>query len=323
MDNFEQALKTSFGENRVKKDELLSLHSPLKVGGPANLYIELDKTDELVKVVKMASEANAPFVVIGSGSKTLFSDAGYRGLVIKNNTRKFDILSRKGKIRNNKIDVDRAYVYADSGAIFNQVVRFSIEQNLSGLEDMLGILGTAGGLLFDATLSEQLLPNLYQIQAISLDGRIQQVSDQDLLYTDSKGMLQHRKYIVLSVIFELFPGHSATLWEKGTKAIEQRNKKKPDSAFSYPAFADITVAEAMSVPTPGYTRSASYLLQKAGLLGKQIGDAVLSESYPNYLQNLGNASGNDMIALLEESKSIIRKKFGVKLQPLLAIHKEQ
>lgn len=321
MDNFVTALKASFGENRVKTDELLSLHSPLKVGGPAKYYVELDRSDELVKIVNMAYEQKVPFVVIGSGSKTLFSDAGYQGLVIKNNTRKFDILSRKGKIRNNKIDVDRAYVYADSGAIVNQVVRFAIEQNLSGLEDILGMAGTIGGMLFDRHTIKVVSPILYQIQAVGFDGKVQQISDHDLFYADSKGIMRHGSYVVLSVIFKLFPGHSALLWEKGERAIEKRAREKPKDMLSYPAFADISVAEAMSVPTPAYDRSAGYLLQKAGLLGKKIGDAILSEQYPNYIQNLGNASGNDMIAVLEESMSLVKKKFGVRLQPLFTIHR--
>jgi UDP-N-acetylmuramate dehydrogenase len=321
MDNFISELKASFGDNRVKIDELLSLHSPLKVGGPAKLYIELDKSEDLVKLVRAAKEHNVPFVMIGSGTKTLFSDSGFDGLVIKNNTRKFDILSRKGKIRNNKIDVDRAYVYADSGAIVNQVVRFAIEQNLSGLEEILGMPGTIGGMLYDQHMTTVVSPVLYQIQAISHSGTIQQVSDHDLYFADSKGIMRHGNYVVLSVIFELFPGHSALLWEKGEKAIEKRTKQKPESLLSYPAFADITVSEAMSVPTPSYDRSAAYLLQKAGVLGLQVGDAMLSKQAPNYIQNLGNATGNDMIAVLEESAHIVMKKFGVRLAPLFAIYK--
>jgi UDP-N-acetylmuramate dehydrogenase len=321
MDNFLTELRTNFGETRVRTDELLSQHSALKVGGTAKYYVELDKTDDIVKVVRLAHAAKIPFVVIGTGSRTLFFDEGYHGLVIKNNTRKFDVLSRKGKIRNNKIDVDRAYIYADSGAILNQVVRFAIEQNFSGIEDALGIPGTAGGILYDTSTLQHVSQVLYQIQAVSYDGKIQQVTDHDLYYADSRGIMRHGKYVVLSVIFELFPGHSATLWEKGTEAIGKRNKKRPENPLSYRAFSDITVAEAMSIPTPGYDRSVAYLLEKAGLAGKRVGDAILSEQFPDYLVNLGNASGNDMIAVLEQSAEVIRKKFGVKLCPLLTVQK--
>lgn len=322
MDSFLITLKREFGENRVRTDEPLAQHSGLKIGGPAALYLEVDKTNDLVKAIELAHTAQIPFLVIGTASKTVFSEKGYAGLVIKNNTRQFDVLSRKGKIRNNQIDVDRAYVFADSGAIHNQVVRFTIEQGYSGLEETLGLPGTIGGMLFeDQDIIKQIMPNIYQIQAVTYDGKVVDVLPHDLVYTDKRGDVRKGKYVVLSVVYELFPTHSALLWDKGTKKIEERKKTMPDSPFSFRAFSDITISEAMSIPTPGYTRSVEYLLTKAGVNGKKIGDAVLSKEHPSYVINMGNASGDDIITLLEDVVAVIHKQFGVKLRPSAAIIK--
>jgi UDP-N-acetylmuramate dehydrogenase len=322
MDNFLIPLKQEFGEHRVRAHELLAQHSALKIGGPAALYLEVDKTNDLVKAIELSHKAGVPFLVIGTGSKTIFSDEGYPGLIIKNNTRQFDVLSRKGKIRNNKIDVDRAYVFADSGAIHNQVVRFTIDQGYSGLEETLGLQGTIGGMLFEEQdIIESILPTMYQIQAVTYDGKVLDVLPHDLVYSDKKGDMKKGKFVVLSVVYELFPSHSALLWDKGTKKIEARKKIMPDSPFSFRAFSDITIAEAMSIPTPGYIRSVEYLLTKAGVNGKKVGDAVLSDEHPSYIINRGNATGNDIITLLEEVIAHIRREFGVKLRPSATIIK--
>ncbi len=320
MDSFLTTLQQQFGQHRVKEHELLVSHTALKVGGPAKYYLEVSETNDLVKAVEFAHVSNIPFIVIGTGSRTIVSEKGYAGLIIKNNTRQFDVLSRKGKIRNNQIDVDRAYVFADSGAIHNQVVRFTIEQGYSGLENTLGLQGTIGGMLFDdpETITE-IMPTMYQIQAVTYDGKVQDVLPHDLVYTDKKGEIKKGNYVVLSVVYELFPTHSAILWEKGSKRIEDRKKIMPDTPFSYRVFSDITVAEAMSIPTPGYTRSVDYLLTKAGVNGKKTGDAMLSEAHPSYLINLGNATGDDMIALLRDVISIVRKEFGVRLRTTVTL----
>ena len=319
MDNVISLLQGEFGENRVRINEPMALHTAMKVGGPAAAYIEVDKTDELVKIVTLAGSEKIPFIVIGAGSKTIFSDSGYQGLVIKNNSRRFDVLSRKGKIRNSKIDVDRAYVFADSGAILNQVIRFTIEQGYQGVEEALGVSGSVGGALYAPDTLLVLSPVIYQIQAVSHDGEIKLVTGHDLLYADSKGAPHKGEYTVLTVVFELFPGNTAALWEKGTASVEKRNSEKPDSPMAYRAFSDISLSEAMSIPTPKYTQSASYLLEKSGLSGKRVGDAMLSEQFPNFIINLGNASGNDMIALLETCRDAVRKKFGVRIRPMLTI----
>ena len=319
MDSFVALLKGEFGENRIRTHEPMSLHSALKVGGPAASYIEVDRTEELVKSVALAGKENIPFIVVGSGSKTIFPDEGYSGLVIKNNSRKFDVLSRKGKIRNNRIDVDRAYIFADSGAILNQVVRFTIEQGYQGIEEALGVSGSVGGALYARDAFSILSPVLYQIQAVSYHGDVKMVTGHDLLYSDSLGVAHKGRYAALTVVFELFPGVTASLWEKATKSIEKRNHEKPSATSSYRAFSDITISEAMSIPTPKYTQSVSYLLEKAGLPGKQIGNVMVSEQFPNYIINLGNASGNDMIALLEFCRDIVRKKFGVRIRPEFTI----
>src|SRR6185437_12168500 len=131
----------------VKVHESLDEHTLLKLPIVAQMYIEIDAQDVLIKTVAAARNLGIPIYILGSGAR-ISLDKNIEGLVIKNICRRFDKASMKGTIRKNEIGVEHVQVYAQAGVLMNQLVRFTIEEGLSGLEYQLGLPGTVGGAIF-------------------------------------------------------------------------------------------------------------------------------------------------------------------------------
>lgn len=301
----------------IKQDELMSQHTSFKIGGPAEYYVALDKIDDLIKAVKIGRELGLQVFVFGGGSNIIVSDSGIKGLVIKNNCRKFDIASMKGTIKSGAMDVSYALVSAEAGVLMNQLVRFTIEQGFSGLEYSLGLPGTVGGAVaMNANYPKRnvfVVDSVYRVRVLTKDNEILEL-DRDMIgFSLNKSALQESGSIILSVIFRLVPSDKTALWERGTEAVTYRNETGPKGVTSGCTFRNIGLSSAMRIPTPNHTTSPDYLIERAGLKGKRVGDAVVSESNPNYILNMGQATANDVLELVGLVKSEVHKKFGVQL----------
>ncbi len=315
-------LQKEIGVNRLRQNEPLSLHTTFKVGGPAKFYVEAQKIEEIVKFVKLAKKLAISYFILGGGSNLVASDQGFDGLVIKNNSRKFEIMKMSGKIKNKKegfgLDVDTAFVYAESGVIMNQLVRFTIENGLGGLEYQLGLPGTVGG----AVSMNSNFPRknayvgdcLYKALILTQEGEAKEVDKDYFKFAYDKSILQKTGEILLWAIFKMKSEDKKMLWERGEEAVKYRSQTQPKGFSSGCMFKNISVADAMRIPTPNNITSAGFLIDKAGLKGKRIGDAVISDVHANFIINKGQAKGSDIIKLIRLAKEEVKKKFGVELE---------
>lgn len=311
-------LKKLVGSNRIRKNEPMALHTTLKVGGPAEIYFETEKVEEIIKGIAIARRLKTLFFILGGGSNILVCDKGLEGLVIKNNCRKFSVMNMTGKVKDKRIKVNKALIFAESGVIMNQLVRFTIEQGLGGLEYQLGLPGTVGGAVFmnsnfpkkDTFVGD----NLYSAQILTEDGKQKEVDRSYFKFAYDKSYLQKTGEIVLSVNFKLLPNDKKKLWERGMQALEYRNHSQPKGATAGCVFRNISLAQALSIPTPDRITSAGYLIEKAGLKGKRVGDAMVSDVHANFIVNTGKALSEDVIGLINLIKNEVFKKFGVKLE---------
>jgi FAD/FMN-containing dehydrogenase len=128
---FEQA----FGAERVGRAVPLAPFTTFKVGGPADLLIETQNSDEIIRAVKLAHGAGLKVTMLGGGSNVLIADAGIRGLVIR---------PRGGEV----IPVGDRLVRADAAVTINGLVRWTINRGYAGLEAWAGTPGTVGGAIF-------------------------------------------------------------------------------------------------------------------------------------------------------------------------------
>ncbi|HSX09799.1 MAG TPA: FAD-binding protein [Candidatus Saccharimonadales bacterium] len=215
-------------KRKVAVHESLSEHTLLKLPVNAEMYLEIDAQDVLIKTINAARSLGIPVFILGSGAR-ISSDKDIEGLVIKNLCRRFDKASVKGTIRKNEIGVENVQVYAQAGVLMNQLVRFTIEEGLSGLEYQLGLPGTVGGAIFTNAKykPKYLLVNkaLQSVTLLSETGEVQTYNGEVpyFVYTDDE--LQESKDVILSAVFKLTPMDKKILWERAEEAVQWRNKQ--------------------------------------------------------------------------------------------------
>lgn len=222
-------LSSVIGAKRIRTDEPLAEHTLLHMAVSAEMYIEIDAQDLFIKIINEARRLEVPVYILGSGAR-IDSGKDIKGLVIKNLCRRFDKASMKGMIRKNQIGVETVQVYAQAGVLMNQLVRFTIEEGLAGLEYQLGLPGTVGGAIFtNAKYKPTYLPVSKALQSVTLlneTGDVQTYNGEVpyFVYTDDEW--KESKDVILSAVFRLTPTDKKILWARGEEAVQWRKKEE-------------------------------------------------------------------------------------------------
>ncbi len=306
----------SLGADRLKIDEPLKKHTYFKLGGPADLLYEAKTKDELVNAVGSAILYKIPYFVLGGGSNILVTDLGFRGLVIKNRTTEIKLKGIAGGVEKGKLDLKEAIVQADSGVPANLLIRYTLDQGLSGLEDMLGLPGTVGGAVYNNShhLDKLFGDHIIEVELLDSEGKIKKYTQKELKFDYDYSIFHKTKEIVLSATFQLKRGDKNALWEIANAAVKRRASTQPLGAPSSGCmFKNIPLADAMRIGTPDTIQSVGYLLDKAGLKGQRVGGAYVSDVHANFIVNDGTATSQDVFDLVKLIKTKIKEKYGVDL----------
>lgn len=309
-------LLNSLGSDRLKLNEPLSKHTYFKLGGPADLLYEAKTVEELSSAVQSATLYKVPYLVIGGGSNILITDAGFRGLVIKNKTSNIQLKGFAGGVDKGKLDLKEAVVQADSGVPANLLIRYTLDQGLSGLEDMLGLPGSVGGAVYNNShhLDKLFGDHIVEVEVLDQEGKIKKYTQKELQFDYDYSIFHKTKETILSATFQLKRGDKDKLWEIANAAVKRRATTQPLGAPSSGCiFKNIPLADAMRLGTPDTTQSVGYLLDKAGLKGLRVGGAYVSDVHANFIVNDGTSTSKDVLTLVEEIKTKIKEKYGVDL----------
>lgn len=160
------------------------------IGGPAEVFFIAFTVPEFVKIIQMARELKIPFFLFGTGSKMMISDGGFKGLVIKNRTKKIEIISIKGKASRFGVGIEEALVEVESGV---SMAKFTQSLDLQGLAngEFKNIPGSIGGNLF---LSKILQTKVKSIKVLTLRSEVEEIASSELSL---------KKHIILSSIFRI------------------------------------------------------------------------------------------------------------------------
>jgi UDP-N-acetylenolpyruvoylglucosamine reductase len=195
------------------------------------LYIEAATPEELIRVVSAARSGEIPYHILGLGFNPHEADKKIAGLVIKNNCRKFDMLSMKGKVsEEGQTETEFIFVMAETGVGLNQIVRYTLDEGLSGLEYFLGIGGTLGDNLMQNVRDEKhedyLASHIFTIRFLSKENEEVEVSAEPFLYPLETNILAKKQALPLSVVFKVKPADKTALWKQGTQAAFERNQSE-------------------------------------------------------------------------------------------------
>ncbi len=303
-----------FGD-RVKANEPLKNHTTYRIGGPADLYLSVDSADEAVRAVKAARADGLPIFVLGGGSNILVSDAGFRGLVLSCGARKI------------KIEGDR--LIADAGAVTFLAVKRSAEAGLAGLEWAAGIPGTIGGAIRGnaGAYGGEMKDAIATVEAVDLrSGEMRTFDRRDCLFGYRDSVFKREPWLVLRAALALSPGDRDALVAKLAELTAKRRENLPlEHGSAGCCFKNIIIAELPALPErlrdilpSKYQESgripAAWLIDQAGLKGKRIGGALVSEKNCNFLVNADKATADEVMQLVSCVKMKVRDEFGVQLQ---------
>lgn len=281
----------------IIKNAKMKEYSNMKVGGTAKELIFIDDKNELKEVLQTRNN----IFLLGNGTNTLINDG--------NLDINFLSLKRLKKIVIEEKKGDYDLVRVEAGLDLDDLIDFMEKNNYSGLENITGIPGSVGGLvnMNGGAYGTEIFDCIEEVEVCKNDGEIVKIKTTDLNFKYRTTEIKENKWIVISALFKFgFGFDKAASQDKR----EQRKTKHP-----------------LDLPNLGSTFKnpegtfAAKLISDAGLKGYRVGDVEISPKHPNFVTNLGNATFNDIISVIEHVKEVVFEKFGVKLETEIIILK--
>ena len=249
---------------------------------------------EIKEILEYSNRNKISLFFIGSGSNLLVSDNGFDGIIIslKKTFKKLDFL-------------DDGHIICQSGVMLGRMVKEAIKRGIKGLESLVGVPGTLGGALYmNAGAYESEISN-YFISAKFLDsfGNEKVIDKKDVIFSYRKSNFP-KNALLIEAKFKCDKGDLNKIKEKKIKFSNSRKESQP---LKYRSAGSI-------FKNPSRGLAAGYLIDKAGLKGLKKGDAMISDKHANFIVNLGSASSNDILHLIELIKEKVFLEFEVMLE---------
>lgn len=287
------ALQEECGIENILLNEPMFNHTSFKTGGNADLLITPKDTKELIGVIRILRQHDISYIILGNGSNILVSDKGIRGAVIQIGKKMAQIV-----IKGNQI-------MAQAGAMLSSIAVAAMEHELTGMEFASGIPGTLGGAVCmnAGAYGGEMKDILVEVEVLTSDLEVLTLTLKELDLSYRHSIIPEKSYLVLSSIITLQKGNKETIQEKMSLLAQERREKQP---LNYPS------AGSTFKRPEGYF--AGKLISDAGLKGYSIGGAEVSQKHAGFIVNKGNATTNDILALIHYCQKTVKEKFGVTLE---------
>ena len=199
----------------VARDEPLSAHTRFAIGGPADLYAETESVESFIQALAAARASGRDYMVMGGGTNLIVSDAGFRGIMLRFAARR--ILAAGDR------------VHCDAGAVLQDLVDFSINHGLQGLETLAGIPGSVGAAVYGnaGAYGHSIAERVRRVRFF--DGECVRVFDNaecEFHYRESI-FKRHKEWIVFSAELRLTPADARALRTTADDIVKVRNEKFP------------------------------------------------------------------------------------------------
>ena len=288
-----EKLKEIVGEQGdVRLYEPLSKHTTLRVGGPAQFWVEPRNEASFAELIRFCRFENLPLFVIGRGSNLLVRDGGICGVVVHPSGGDFD-----------KIDVDGQEIRAGVGAKLKEIAYAARSANLGGLEWMEGIPGAVGGgLRMNAgAMGAQTFENVVRVRYLDDEGNPHTKKRDEL-------EVRYRNVPALATnyaVWAAFRGRRAPRDEIERRLAESQEKRRTTQPIA--KSAGCIFKNTGTVP-------AGRLVDELGLKNSSVGKARVSEVHGNFIVNDGGATAADMLELIDRIRNTARTKRGIELE---------
>lgn len=295
----EELYRELYGRLRgeVLKDVPLSGYTSFRIGGPADLLVAPKGQEELFLVSQAILEHGSDFLVLGKGSNVLVSDSGFRGVVV---------LTSPGLKR---VHIKgEGEVYVECGCELNRLIHWCMEHGLAGIEELSGIPGSVGGAVrmnagaHGKSFGERVgHVKVLRLQGMEIEERILGAHEAGFAYRCARGI--GAQDIIYEVKLNLYFDDKKRIRERRNDCLSWRRERQP---------LDRPSAGSVFLNPPG--ASAGEIIERCGLKGARVGDAMVSPKHANFIVNLGKASADDVLRLMEMIREEVLRREGVELR---------
>ncbi len=285
-------------KGRIKTAEPLSRHSTWGIGGPADAYIEVHNLEEIRAIRKYGRDQNIPLFVVGWGSNILFSDEGFKGIVIR----------LKGEFENIEFIDGKNQVRAGAGVHLPKLVRRCAAKGLSGIEALIGVPGTLGGaLITNAGTPRGVIGDaIHSVEILKEDGEIERLERNQIDFGYRKSSLEGRMVVFATLSLSHTSTGEIESWIN--KELARRKKTQP-----------LGTKNAGSVFKNPENNYAGKVIEDLGLKGRPFGRVMFSPKHGNFIENLGGATAKDILSLMAKAQKMAKEKFNIDLVPEVKI----
>ena len=288
--SIEASGRARFGD-LCQTDVALGPRTTLKVGGRCPLYFEPRDDDQLVEVVSWLHARGVPLFVLGGGSNLLIDDDGIDGAVI----------GMRG-LRGLELDPTGLSARVEAGFPLARLVSLCVPRGMAGAEGLCGIPGTVGGATFmNAGGHQRELGDLVAaVELVDERGRRHLRRAPELRFGYRRS---HLPGLVVATWLRFEPGDPATIRRQAEALLERKRATQP-----------LKERSSGCVFKNPPNQSAGRLIEATGLKGLRLGAAQVSTRHANFIVNLGNASGADVLGLIDMVQAMVKRRFGGQLQ---------
>jgi UDP-N-acetylmuramate dehydrogenase len=270
----------------------LARYTTLGTGGPARAFARPQSVAELEQALAWSAHSDGVPAVVGLGSNLLVADAGLDHLVLK----------LQGELA--RIDVEGNRISAGGGATNAVVLHRARAAGLGGFEFACAIPGTIGGGV--------------SMNAGAYGGEFAGVLDRALVVGPAGAEWLARANLGLTYRHSDLPPGSVVA------RVELRLEPRPAEEIKA-TVAELQARRKAAQPTnkrtfgsvfknPEHELTAGRMLEACGLKGHRIGGAQISPMHANFIENAGEATSADAVALMVEARRRAFVQFGVELQ---------
>ena len=303
--DLEKKLQEIVKRNNILKNEPMSKHTSLKIGGMADYFIKVKTTDELKNILEFADENKISTTIVGNGTNLLVRDGGIRGIVIKLELNDFKI----------KKTANEVLITVGAGMTLAALAAVALKEEISGLEFISVIPGTIGGAIRmnAGAYGSEMKDIVVKTRYMTYDGKIKTLDLEEHEFEYRNSIFSKMDVIIVDTTIKTKKG---TREEIEAKMNEFATARKASQPLEYPN-AGSTFKRKEGVIT-------AKLIDECGLKGFSIGDAEVSTKHAGFIVNKGKATAKDVLALVEYVKKEIKNKYGLDLElEILVIGEEK
>jgi UDP-N-acetylmuramate dehydrogenase len=305
---WKKSLETQLGVGSIEVAVPLAPFTTFGIGGPADLFFRAGTPEALSSAILASRELAVPTFLLGKGANILVADAGFRGLVIRNEAGGIDFL-------------DDNRVRAGSGVeVFPDLIRATVDMGLGGLHHFVGIPSTVGGALWQNLHFLSPAPErertvfieevVHSARILTEEGAVREVGREYFEFGYDFSILHRRSDTVLTATFRLVPEDPVALKRIMEENLAWRASRHPDLQEFPSAGSIFKKVEGIG---------AGRLIDECGLKGLAHGGAQIFFSHANIIVNRGGASAADVLFLIQKARDTVLTETGHELVPEIGL----